>query len=518
MSHTDDERDRARDLLRDLGMSDDTTGALDDDALDRLYSAARSLHGSLDPQVVLGRILDHAIAQTGADRGIVFRFEPRTGSSHVAQARGADPARLEAELEYSRTVIDRARALESVHAEDTGTDPELREADSVSLGEIASVIAIPLRSSEGVIGVLYLDSRTSGRPLSRRALRFATILAGLAGIAIENAERVASLSLSRDRMSRELARRDDFEEIVGRSRPMTDMLERVRRVGVTDFPVMLLGESGSGKELVAQAVHRLSPRREGPFIVQNCAAIPHELLESEFFGHVRGAYTGAHVSRDGLFRLADGGTLFLDEIADLDHGLQAKLLRVLEDGRIRPVGSRQEIEVDFRLVTATSTDVEKAVRDGRFRRDLYYRLNVVVVRIPPLRERPADVALLTRHFLDRFAGAAGGRHPRFSDDALRTLAAHPWPGNVRELEHLVKRVLVMTDGPVVSAADLEGLLETGDVEPTAELPVGRMTLAQMEEHAIREALRRTGGNKARAAEILGIHRNALLRRLAKMDD
>ncbi len=292
------------------------------------------------------------------------------------------------------------------------------------------------------------------------------------------------------------------------------MLRQIRKVAPQKTTVLVEGESGTGKELVARALHELSPRAALPFVAVNCGAIPGELIESELFGHVRGAFTDAKRTRKGLAEEADGGTLFLDEIGELPLALQPKLLRFLEDEQVRPLGDVRARKVDVRVVAATGRDLRRAVAAGQFREDLFYRLDVVAVRIPPLRERPDDIPALAAHFLARHARLRpelGGM--ALSDDALEALRAHRWPGNVRELEHALERAVVLADGPVIREEDLP---ETVRAAPPAgpsrvhgTLSVKRETRL-LEEQLIRAALEKTGGNRTRAAELLELSYRALL--------
>lgn len=516
----EDELMRAEQFLADLdgagGVSPTPHAEVHGD-LEKLYEISRELLTAVDLPELLPRILRVALATSGAERGIVFRFEAATGAAIPAAVEGCDLAALGEAEAYSRTVLDEARSRVGVLSQDTGGDPRYQDIASLTLHEIRSLLCVPITNEERVLGALYLDNRQSDRRFTRHATRIVGILAGLSAVAIQNAERYGELSRRTQQLSRELGRYAQFDEIVGRSRPMLEMLKVLDRVTATDFPVLLRGESGTGKELLCRAIHRSGARANGPLVVQNCAAVPAELLESEFFGHTRGAFTGAHIEREGLFRRAHGGTLFLDEVAELDIRLQAKLLRVLEEGKVRPVGSEVEYPVDFRLISATSVEMKKAVEEGRMRRDLYYRLNVVAVQIPALRERPGDIPMLVHHFTRKYQQARSRGELTFSRAAIERLQHLHWAGNVRELEHVVQRALVLVEGPVVEPVDLERLLDL-DVTASAgaQLPVGQMTLAAMEEQAIREALRRTEGNKAQAAQLLGIHRNALLRRIEKL--
>jgi DNA-binding NtrC family response regulator len=296
------------------------------------------------------------------------------------------------------------------------------------------------------------------------------------------------------------ARPDDYGDLVGSSRAMRAVVQEVRAIADTEATVLLLGESGTGKELVARALHRNSQRRAGPFVAVNCAAIPESLLESELFGHVKGAFTGADHPRRGLFADANTGTLFLDEMAEMPLHLQCKLLRVLQDKIVRPVGGGPEIQLDFRLVTATNRDLGALVQGGRFREDLYYRVAVMAIRLPSLRERPEDVPVLARHFLDRLTAERGGEATGFTEDAERALLAHPWPGNVRELQNAVERAATLAQGPLIGVPALAldagtAGVTTGQVRPTIETLTRRYA---------EQVLAETSGDKVRAARILGV--------------
>jgi two-component system response regulator HydG len=308
---------------------------------------------------------------------------------------------------------------------------------------------------------------------------------------------------------------DRFADMLGRSQPMHALFALLERVAQVASPALLLGETGTGKELVARALHHTGPRAAGPFVAVNCAALPETLLESELFGHTRGAFTGATQVRRGLFVDADGGTLLLDEIGELSPALQARLLRVLESGEIRPLGSDAVRKVDVRIVAATHRPLSDLVHQGQFREDLYFRLKVLPIAIPPLRERGDDIRLLAEHFLAK----ARERVPQavaqvFSSDSMAVLLEHRWPGNVRELEHLIERLVVTSDKPVIEAAAVKAMLEPSSPEASEAhgafnaLP----TLRDLEQQYIDHVMERTGGNKTKAAEILGIDPSTLHRR------
>ncbi|MBI4608247.1 MAG: sigma-54-dependent Fis family transcriptional regulator [Candidatus Rokubacteria bacterium] len=310
------------------------------------------------------------------------------------------------------------------------------------------------------------------------------------------------------RLREEVERRYRFDNLIGRSKAMQAVFEQIRAVAESEATVLLLGESGTGKELVARAIHWNSGRRGGAFVPVNCAAIPEPLLESELFGHERGAFTGADRKRRGLFAEANGGTLFLDEIADMPPALQAKLLRALQDKAIRPVGASEEMRLDLRVLTATNRDLSALVAEGKFREDLYYRLAVIPIQLPSLRERPEDIPLLALHLLERAGQALGKRFEGFSEEAMAWLLAHRWPGNVREMENMVERAATLAPGPLVTLADLHT-----EFAPLGPPELGlRPTLAELERQYVRRVLDETKGDKRAAAKILGVSVRTLQRK------
>jgi DNA-binding NtrC family response regulator len=314
-----------------------------------------------------------------------------------------------------------------------------------------------------------------------------------------------------------------LEDIVGKSPAMLDVYKLVARVAPTAATVLVVGESGTGKELVARAIHEHSPRKDEPFVPVNCTALTESLLESELFGHAKGAFTGAAAAKRGLFEEAHSGTLFLDEIGDMGAKMQAQLLRALQDGEIRRVGGNEAIKTDVRVVCATNRDLEAEVRGSRFREDLFFRINVVTLKLPPLRDRRSDIPMLVAHFLRKFARREGRAVSGVAPEALAVLERYNWPGNVRELENVVERALTLVKGGVVLPSDLpkevlEGAhvlapAQGGAAEPLTSLAGDRPTLAELERRYIELILNETGGNKKRAAEILGIDRRTLYRTL-----
>jgi two-component system, NtrC family, response regulator len=321
---------------------------------------------------------------------------------------------------------------------------------------------------------------------------------------VSRAEQMFELEAENRRLT-EAAMASPIDGIIANSPGMLRVLRNIEKLAPTDVAVLLLGESGTGKELLAQAIHRLSRRSRGPFVPINCAAIPETLLESELFGHEKGAFTGAVRQTIGRIESAHRGTLFLDEIGDVPLPMQVKLLRFLQDQVVERVGGRKPVQVDVRIVCATNQDLDRLMGEGRFREDLFYRLNEVIVRVPPLRERAADVVVLANFFLRRFAGEYGHAARGIDSSALAAINAHPWPGNVRELENRVKRAVVMTEGPLVSAGDLD--LSTGE-EDTKTLDI-RLARARAEREVIQLALAQADSNLSKAAKLLGISRPTL---------
>jgi DNA-binding NtrC family response regulator len=315
-------------------------------------------------------------------------------------------------------------------------------------------------------------------------------------------------------LQREITSKYSINNIAGRSPRMLDVFKTVARIAPGRANVLILGESGTGKELVARALHHQSPRAPKRFVPVNVSAIPENLLESELFGHVRGAFTGATASRRGLFEEAHQGTLFLDEIGDLSLGLQAKLLRVLQEHKIKPVGGNEEIDVDVRLVAATHRDLDEMVRTEQFREDLYFRINVVSISLPPLRDRPEDIPVLVEHFLHKYEHETGLHAPRCTPEALQRLVAYRWPGNVRELENVIERAMLLSPQGMITPESLPPRFMAGPEGP-AVLPAGSESeFENLDDHIERYVMRvleHTGGNRSRAAEILGISRRTLHR-------
>ena len=334
-------------------------------------------------------------------------------------------------------------------------------------------------------------------------------------LVVRKALELTNLSQENKDLKKRIENREEFKHMVGASDAMAGVFSLVNKVADTEATILITGESGTGKELVARAIHGQSSRRGSRFIAINCAAIPRDLLESELFGHIKGAFTGAIKDQQGKFQQADGGTIFLDEVCDLPLEMQPKLLRVLQEKEILPVGSGRVQKIDVRIVAATNLDIDELVTAGRFREDLYYRLSVIPIHLPPLRQRPEDIPLLLRHF----AARVGCPHVVFAKETLKALSAYPWPGNVREVENLVTRMMILREGDTIGIEDLPKNIMTrqkhGGQMSVVNLPPEGYSLEQLEREVVIEALERNDWNKSAAAAFLKIPRHVLLYRLEK---
>ncbi len=398
-----------------------------------------------------------------------------------------------------------------------------------------SNLVVPLWFGEEVGGALFFGKRKPNW-FDQADVEIATGIAAQVVLAVQHqrlAEEQRRLAVAEERTRKleqrlaslrdELGERYGFHQILGRSPALREVLARAERVAPTETTVLLTGESGTGKELVARAIHYASPRAEGPFLAVNCAALPETLLESELFGHEKGAFTGADRQKAGRFELAAGGTLFLDEVGELSPAVQAKLLRVVQEREFDRVGGRATLRADVRIITATNRDLEQAVAAGQFREDLYYRLNVFTVHLPPLRERGEDVLLLAEHLVRELAPKIGTGNAGLSREARDALLAHAWPGNIRELQNAIERALIMSHGGLLTAAQLGITLPAAraadealpDPRPHPEAPSIADSLPELEKRMVLDALAKTKGNKSRAAKLLGLTRFQLYTRLKR---
>jgi len=468
--------------------------------LNTLYKASRLLAGAQTVkelyEVFAAFVFDAFAAQSAA---VVTTEGCRSGTYNIRASKNRGVPGV------SSSVIWHAlTAEEGVLCRDVLLDERFRESESVEASEVRTVLCAPISSTAGTFGAVYIHDTDLQREYDEADLELLDALATHCGLAAEN----LAFRQTLERENRDLrSRLEPHSRMIGKSPQIKRVFELVSRAARTEANVLLCGPSGTGKELAARAIHNASTRKAGPFIALNCAAIPESLLESELFGHEKGAFTGARSRKRGRFELATHGTILLDEIAEMSPASQAKLLRVLDQRTLRRLGGTEEIAVDARVIAATNMDIDPAVRSGRFREDLFYRLNVVRIDIPPLKERKGDIPVLVDAFLREFAGIRRITH--VTSAAMHAMIQHDWPGNVRELRNYIERAVVLGRGESLDVEDLPPLAAFTAVEPTS------MSLEDMEKAHIARVLGSTGWNKKRAAEALGIQRSTLDRKISR---
>ncbi len=497
--------------------------------LERLLAINKRLTSALEPNIVLDKAIDAALELTGAERGFVIL--DRDGELTMRAARNVqtdDPN----ELEFSQSITHRViRSGRPVITVDARADERFEAQRSVHAMQLQSVACVPIIAAAGVLGALYLDHRYVAGMFGPEQTDLLSAFADQVAIALHNAflhETLAERTRQLDALTRgqkqeidalqnrvrhqqkALELRFDYGQIIGDSPAMRAVLLTLDRVIDSDIPVSIQGESGTGKELLAKAIHYNGPRRDGPIVTINCGAVPESLLESELFGHVKGAFTGADSDRPGLFVAARGGSVFLDEVGEMPAAMQVKLLRVLQEREVMPLGSHQTVPIDVRVITATNRKLRTEVEEGRFREDLYYRLGVVEVEVPPLRDRTEDIPALTEHLLQRAADKLGRPRPRVDPSALEALLAHHWPGNVRELENVVTKAVLLADDGVITP---EALRLQAPRPPKAATT--RKAFEEEAHQKLLELLQLHEWNVSEVARSLGVARTTVYRRMRK---
>jgi len=536
------------------GMPGLLAGAEEVAASARLQAVVAALVSERSERVIFDQIVDALIDLTGAERGFILLEDEGGGTERrVVAARNFDrEAVRDALAKVSKTVERRTfETGDPVIVTDASEDARFSGTESVVALRLRSILCVPVRGRAGPIGTIYLDNRFERAVFEERHLPLIRAFSDQAALAVENARlhvenghRLQELEKAKaeveelnrilsDRIAKQTVELQEVKEhvlreraeaplkysyanIVGQSCRMLDLFHLLDKVTDSEVPVLVQGESGTGKELVARAIHFNGPRKERPFVSENCAAIPETLLESELFGYARGAFTGAHADKKGLFEMAAGGTIFLDEIGDMPLEMQKKLLRVLQEKEVRPVGGKRSIQVDVRVLSASNQDLRKAVADGRFREDLFYRLNVITVDLPPLRERLEDIPMLVERFLDDIAASTGTPRKSITDEAMASLQRHAWPGNVRELKNEIQRAHALSDRVILPMV-LSDVIRKAVPATAPVTDLGTKSLKEMvrevsddlERRAIVEALRRSRNRKAQAARLLGVSRPTL---------
>jgi Nif-specific regulatory protein len=518
------------------------------DRLERLQRIAAALNSELDLDRILDMIMDHVVELAQAERGFLVLLLDGKVTVPVARNFQKEDV-MNPEVGFSRTLAEKvARTGEAVLAVDATSDDRFQAFQSIAEIAPRSVLCMPFKDKAGhTVGVVYIDNRVARGVFGQDHLRALQSFADMAAGAIHRAQLSrerellvqqlnAALAELRNKveeqggrlreMSEALKLRQDeletkysYKQIVGSSEPMRRVFRLLDKVIESEEPVLIEGENGTGKEMIAHAIHFNGPRQKNAFVAENVAAIPENLIESELFGYMRGAFTGADRDKPGLFELASGGTLFLDEVGDMSQDLQKKLLRVLQEKEVRRVGGKKTIKVDVRIVSASNRDLRRLVDEGEFREDLYYRLRVLNISLPPLRERTGDIPILVQHFL-KIATPSGQKPKQITPRGMTVLEAYDWPGNIRELENEIKR-LVAVAGDIIHEEDLSDAVRRGP--RGLAVPAGLagevrnldQLVSSVEMEEIRKGLALAGGNKTKAAELLGISRFTLQRKMEK---
>lgn len=464
-----------------------------------LYEITQKINSILDQQDLVERVLEIAMSHLDAERGYIVMVGKEQGFEVVANKNFSSKKEAD-ESAASSSVINKVLTNgEPVLTFDALNDERFEASRSIVAQQILSIICVPLRLQDRTTGAIYLDSTKSRRKFNEETLKFLAVFGNLAAIAVENAQRYDSLKTENTRLKNQVVSSNLFPGIIGKSKIWRSVLDLVQRVVDTDVSVLITGESGTGKELIARAIHEQSARREKPFMAINCSAIPEQLLESELFGYKKGAFTGAAADKKGLLEYAEGGTLFLDEIADLPFSLQAKLLRVLQEKEIRRLGGSESIKVDVRVISATNKNPADEIKNGKFREDLYFRLNIVEIHLPPLRDRAEDIPVLANFFMKKACETHGRNVKNISGSAMSRLLRHSWYGNVRELQNVIERAVVLSRNTELEEEDLK--LQQYSEE---ELVQSGQTLEEFERKLVEKTLAETSGNRTRTAEKLGV--------------
>ena len=479
------------------------------EAMEKLEAFSEKLYGITDIEALLGTLMDDIIELSRADKGFLILMDGDT--PRVRVARNLDRKTLEEnEVAFSDSIVQKVMAAKRpIIVADALHDREFSGSTSIINLRLCSVMCAPLLTRGNMVGLIYVGNDNIVnlfRPYQLDTLR---VFASQAALIISNALLVNELQLDKKRLEQTLIDLR-YGEIIGSCSSMRDIYKKIDKLAKTDISVLITGETGTGKELIAKEIHRRSNREKGPFITLNCGAIPENLLESELFGHVRGAFTGAVATTVGKFEAADGGTLFLDELGEMPASLQVKLLRAIQERQIVRVGESRSRTVDIRILAATNKDLGQEVKDGRFREDLFYRLNVVNLHLPPLRERGEDVVLIANYLLKRYTREFSSRVKGFNTESARQLKRYEWPGNIRELENRIKKAIVFSDGPLIMPDALDF---RGD-DFRAILPLGDAK-ENFQRDYINEVLRLNSGNRTKTARDLDVDPRTIFRHLEK---
>lgn len=464
------------------------------DQFELLYEISKRLNTFKYEEGLIEETLDLVISVVDAERGLFAKYNEATNNFEIIAARNLKKETITDLKSFSSGILQKVVETKKPFLyHDVQSDPTLSQFDSIQIHKIKSVLGVPIIKDGKVWGVILVDSQINRREFTEENLVFLDFFSNLVSLALDKILNLQSLEKENLLLRNQLQNIQPIPEIIGESNSIKKLFQLIHKVAVTDATVLILGESGTGKELVARSIHNLSNRKDKPYIAQFCGSIPDTLLESELFGYKKGAFTGATSDKKGLFEVADGGTFFLDEIADISPALQAKLLRVLQNREIIRLGDTKPIKVDVRIIAATNKDLKQLVNENKFREDLFYRLNVFPIEIPPLRERREDIPLLANHFVKKYSK----NEILISPSAMKKLQNFYWPGNVRQLENVIQRALILCDSNILQPEHIV-------IDDEDSLLDFRGTLEDFEKLLLLKRLKEYNGNRTQTAKSLGV--------------
>ena len=467
---------------------------LTNEQYEALNYLSQTLNSTSHEESLIEKVVDILIEVTNAERGLFAKYDRDTFHFSIVSARNIKKENISDLSTFSSSVLQQVvNKNKPILYHDVQSNPKLSQFESVQLHNIKSMLGVPVKKKDEIWGVILVDSQTDRKEFTEKNLLFLQFFSNLVSISLEKIFEIEHLFNENIRLKNKLELVDKLPDMVGNSKPMHELSKTINKVANTEANVLILGESGSGKDLVAKAIHKLSSRKNNPYLAQFCGSIPDSLLESELFGFVRGAFTGAVKDKKGLFEVAENGTFFLDEIADISSALQAKLLRVIENKEIIRLGDTKVKKVDVRILAATNKDLKKLVDEGKFREDLYYRLNVFPVKVPSLRVRKDDIPILTKSFID----SASQNNISITSGALNKLENYSWPGNVRQLHNVINRAIILSTNGTITKEHISLDNEQNDHD-------SNRTLKELEKKILLKRLEEFSGNKTLTAKSLGV--------------
>lgn len=472
----------------------DSIRLINKEQFETLYQISQALNSAVYEDSLISETLDLIIKVLNAERGLFVRFDEENNSFIIIGARNVQQEDIKDLSVFSSGVLQKViEKREPCLYHDVQSDPNISQFKSIQIHNIKSILGVPIKQDDKIWGVILVDSQANRKEFSESNMVFLDFFSNLVSLALDRIIKMQAILDENQILKNQLQSTKTIPELIGKSTAMQKLSALIHKVSATDATVLLLGESGTGKELIARAIHDLSTRKQKPYLAQFCGSIPDTLLESELFGYKKGAFTGANSDKKGLFEVANNGTFFLDEIADISIALQAKLLRVLQNKEIIRLGDTQVIKVDVRVITATNKDLRQLSKEGKFREDLFYRLNVFPIKVPPLRERNGDIPLLVEHFVKKYSG----EKIHIDNRALNMLEKYNWPGNVRQLENVIQRALILSE-------DGRLLPEHIVIEEESDEADFKGTLRELEKTILKKRLREFNGNRTMVAKSLGV--------------